>query len=142
MNYTLVDGYLVKVDRASMANSLEIRCPLLDYRIVDFAQRLPLDYKVSLFDTKILFRKVIEDRVPAEIVGRKKKMGFSPPVIEWLLGDMKDLALQKLESLRESGLVDRRRIDKAMSELGPGSGRAQEIFNLFSLQMWKEKWLD
>ncbi|MBI3231785.1 MAG: asparagine synthase (glutamine-hydrolyzing) [Candidatus Doudnabacteria bacterium] len=137
INFTLVDGYLVKVDRASMANSLEVRCPFLDYRLVKFSQKIPSKYKVSLYGTKVLFRKIISDRVPKNITGRKKKMGFTPPVIDWLEKDYKSIAEEKLGELKKTGIVNGKTIDKSLI-----SANKQEMFNLFSLRLWQEKWAE
>jgi len=143
LNYTLVDGYLVKVDRASMANSLEVRCPFLDYRIVDAAQKIPIDQKVSATKTKILFRKIVADRVPKNIAGRKRKMGLTPPVTVWLFGDYRSTAEDKLEKLALSCLVKKDEVKKAKEYLQKNSWtNSQQVFNLFSLQLWREQWLD
>ncbi len=80
--YTLPDQFLVKVDRASMANALEVRSPFLDYRWVEFALRVPTNWKVSPLRRKILMKSIVQDIVPKEISDRKKQ-GFSPPMIEW-----------------------------------------------------------
>ncbi len=80
---TLPDNFLVKVDRASMANALEIRSPFLDYRFIEFSEKIPSKYKTSLFKTKKIMRDIIKDIVPKEILHIKKK-GFIPPVEEWL----------------------------------------------------------
>jgi asparagine synthase (glutamine-hydrolysing) len=80
---TLADNYLAKTDRVSMANSLEVRCPLLDYRLVEFSQKIPAEYKVDLFRTKKLMRAVIKDIVPAEIAHRQKH-GFAVPIADWI----------------------------------------------------------
>ena len=81
--YTLPDNFLTKVDRASMANSLEVRCPFLDYRILEYSMRIPARYKATLFRDKILFRKIISDFLPKKII-RQKKMGFTPPINDWI----------------------------------------------------------
>ena len=137
INFTLVDGYLVKVDRASMANSLEVRCPFLDYRIADFSQKIPSSYKVSLYGTKVIFREIISDRVPKIITSRKKKMGFTPPIIEWLNKDYKSVADEKINELKKTGLIDEKIVDKCIS-----SANKQGMFNLFSLRLWQEKWME
>jgi asparagine synthase (glutamine-hydrolysing) len=81
--YTLPDNFLTKVDRASMANSLEIRCPFLDYRILEFSMRIPSKYKTSFFRDKVLFKKIIKEFLPVKII-RQKKKGFTPPINEWI----------------------------------------------------------
>ncbi|PIN75623.1 asparagine synthase (glutamine-hydrolyzing) [Candidatus Woesearchaeota archaeon CG10_big_fil_rev_8_21_14_0_10_37_12] len=79
---TLADNFLVKVDRASMANSLEVRSPFLDYRFIDFSARIPVKWKCNIFKTKILMRDLIKGLVPKAIVFRGKQ-GFTPPIVEW-----------------------------------------------------------
>ena len=80
---TLADNYLVKVDRTSMRNSIEVRSPFLDYRFIEYAQRIPVKDKVGIFSNKILMREIIKDIVPNEILNRDK-MGFTPPIKTWL----------------------------------------------------------
>ena len=81
--YTLPDNFLAKVDRASMINALEVRCPFLDYRLVEYSMKLPTEYKVSLFKEKTFFREIISKFLPKEIIN-KKKQGFTPPIGEWM----------------------------------------------------------
>jgi asparagine synthase (glutamine-hydrolysing) len=81
---TLSDNYLVKVDRTSMFNSIEVRSPFLDYRFIDFAQRLPANQKVTPFRNKIMMRELIKPIVP-EVIVKRKKMGFTPPVKSFLM---------------------------------------------------------
>jgi asparagine synthase (glutamine-hydrolysing) len=81
--YTLPDNFLAKVDRASMINALEVRCPFLDYRLVEYSMKLPTKYKVSLFKEKTFFREIISKFLPKEIIN-KKKQGFTPPIGEWM----------------------------------------------------------
>lgn len=81
--YTLPDNFLTKVDRASMINSLEVRCPFLDYRLIEYSMKLPTKYKVSLFGEKTFFREIVSKFLPREIIN-KKKQGFTPPIGEWM----------------------------------------------------------
>lgn len=80
---TLSDNYLVKVDRTSMKNSIEVRSPFLDYRFLNYSQTIPTTYKVNYFDTKLLMRDIIKELVPAEILNRNKQ-GFTPPIYKWI----------------------------------------------------------
>jgi asparagine synthase (glutamine-hydrolysing) len=84
MSNSLQDNFLVKVDRASMMHALEVRSPFLDYRFVEFAQKIPSEWKQNSIKTKILMREIIKDIVPKEIVNRGKQ-GFSPPIDKWIL---------------------------------------------------------
>lgn len=79
----LADAMLVKVDRASMANGLEVRVPLLDYKLVEFAMFLPAHFKLHGFQTKFLLKRAMEPFLPKAIVYRSKR-GFNSPVAQWV----------------------------------------------------------
>lgn len=83
LNNTLADNYLVKVDRTSMSNSIEVRSPFLDYRFAHFAQKIPVEFKVGIRDNKILMRDLISGLVPDSIL-KRNKMGFTPPIHDWI----------------------------------------------------------
>ncbi len=91
----LPDDILVKVDRASMACSLEARTPLLDYTVVEFATTLPKPLRLGRHTTKILLKEAMKDILPLEILQRKKK-GFSVPVAQWLMKELKPRAAEVL----------------------------------------------
>ncbi|QSP93522.1 asparagine synthase (glutamine-hydrolyzing) [Marinobacter salinisoli] len=91
MHTYLPGDILVKADRMSMANSLELRSPLLDYRIIEFANRLPSHLKFDKGEKKIVLREALSPLLPKEILNRKK-MGFSTPLAQWLRGELKDIA--------------------------------------------------
>ncbi len=93
----LPDAMLVKVDVASMAHSLEVRSPFLDHKVVEFAARLPLAYKVRGGTGKYLLKKAMERYLPPEILYRRKK-GFSIPLARWLREDMRRFAEEVLFS--------------------------------------------
>jgi asparagine synthase (glutamine-hydrolysing) len=94
----LPDDILVKVDRASMANSLETRAPLLDHRIIEFAHSLPLNYKLRGGASKKVLREVLYRHAPPKLVDRKK-MGFSIPLDNWLRNDLKDWGWELIKSI-------------------------------------------
>ena len=85
----LPEGLLVKVDRASMAHSLEARAPLLDHKLVEFAARLPVERKIDGNNTKVLLRAIAKRLMPAELVDRPK-MGFGVPIADWFRGPLGD----------------------------------------------------
>ncbi len=85
----LVDDLLLKADKMTMANSIELRVPLLDHKLLEFAASLPGSYKVRGLTTKYLLKKVLGTRVPKEIL-RRKKVGFPVPYGSWLRKEMKD----------------------------------------------------
>ncbi|MCG3203392.1 MAG: Asparagine synthetase [glutamine-hydrolyzing] 1 [Elusimicrobia bacterium] len=98
-NTHLLDEFLVKVDRLSMAHSLEVRPPFLDHRIVEFAAEIPFHYKVKGWTTKYLLRKLMKGRLPKFITNGSKK-GFSPPMATWLATDLVGWARHKFSPSR------------------------------------------
>jgi len=91
----LLDEFLVKVDRLSMAHSLEVRPPFLDHRLVELASEIPMKYKLKGWTTKYILRRLMKGRLPESILKGSKK-GFSPPTATWLATDLKDYARRKL----------------------------------------------
>ncbi len=114
---TLPDDMLVKVDRASMAASLETRLPLLDPDVVEFAWRLPMELKVHGGVGKWVLRRVLDGYVPRELVERPKT-GFDPPLGEWLRGPLRDWAEDLLDSslLRQQGFLDPEAVRRVWGE--------------------------
>ncbi len=104
MKTYLVDDILVKVDRASMANSLEVRCPLLDHKLMELIAQIPSGLKLNNGRGKYIFKKSLEPVLPKEILTRAKK-GFSVPVAEWFRGELKDLT-QDVLFQREDGVLN------------------------------------
>lgn len=91
----LPEDILVKVDRMSMAHSLEVRAPILDHKVLEYSARLPSSQKLRGEESKYVFKKMNEERLPAEILYRKKQ-GFSVPLDAWLRGELRELAHESL----------------------------------------------
>ncbi len=139
----LVDDILTKVDRASMAYSLEARVPLLDHRIVAFAARLPLRYKVRGGETKYLLRKVLHPLVPRPLLDRPK-MGFGIPLSPWLRRELRPLLDEYLgvERVAREGFLRPEGVARIVAE--HLSGRLNHQYRLWSLLvfgMWRERYL-
>ncbi len=103
----LPDDILVKVDRASMSESLEVRSPFLDVRILEYAASLPIDYKIRRGETKVITRELIKRYIPEHLINRPKS-GFSIPIDQWLRGSLRDWGeeLLSVERLKNDGHLD------------------------------------
>jgi asparagine synthase (glutamine-hydrolysing) len=139
IHFYLTEDVLVKVDRMSMAHSLEVRCPLLDYRIIEFAAKLPTELKVDSRRGKLLLRASVARRLPAETINRGKR-GFSIPAARWLRTDLRPLA--------ESVILDRQRSFTSVLDKGKIRQMWQEhlsetrdhsvfLWGLMMLGMWE-----
>lgn len=138
----LPDDICVKVDRASMANSLETRAPFLDRRIVEFAWRLPLDYKISKGQSKHILRDVLSNYVPRSLFERPK-MGFGVPFGRWLRGPMRDWAENLLteDRLKEDGFFDPLSIRAAWAAHLAGKGSNEYmLWNVLVFNAWLDRW--
>ena len=134
----LADDGLVKVDRMSMAHALEVRCPLLDHRVVELAARVPSRLKLAGDRTKILLRRVAERRLPKEILARPKR-GFAPPVSRWLREDLRDMSRDLLlgPDAMARDLFDRREVASLLDDHGAGRLDAGwAIWTLLMLEVW------
>jgi asparagine synthase (glutamine-hydrolysing) len=134
----LVDDVLVKVDRASMAASLEAREPLLDHRLVEFAWSLPLTMKLRSGKGKWLLRRLLERYLPVSLIERPK-MGFAVPLGDWLRGPLRDWAdaLLGMSRLRQEGWFDARLVRAAWeTHIHGGNEWQQHLWTILMFQAW------
>jgi asparagine synthase (glutamine-hydrolysing) len=140
----LTDDILVKVDRMSMANSLEVRCPLLDYRLAEFALNLPARLKLRGLSGKRLLRQAMAPVLPAEILTRGKE-GFSMPIKHWLRGEIRELMLDLLseERLRKRGLFAPFHVRRLVDEhLADRANHSHRLWALMAFELWCDEYLD
>jgi len=139
---TLADNYLVKTDRASMANSLEIRSPFLDVRFVEYSMKIPTKWKVSAFKTKILMREIIRPLVP-DVIRKRGKQGFTPPLIEWVKKEKYQVIIKKaLEELHNKKIINDEWYDFYKSKVMVSDNKVfdQSKIRLLLLWKWWEAW--
>ncbi|HII59461.1 TPA: asparagine synthase (glutamine-hydrolyzing) [Methanocaldococcus jannaschii] len=138
---TLCDNFLVKVDRASMANALEVRSPFLDYRFAEFSQKIPTEWKVDLFKTKKLMREIIKDILPEEIVNRGKQ-GFTPPLADWILKEKYlNEIFEKVEILKEVDYELYEFFKEKVFKNKEQSLYRNYLIRLFLFIKWWERWI-
>jgi asparagine synthase (glutamine-hydrolysing) len=140
----LQDDILVKVDRASMACSLEVRAPFLDVELVEFICRVPSGLKLRRFDTKHLLKRAIGNVLPPGIANRAKK-GFGIPVAAWLKGELREALQDELspERIRRQGLFEPTEVTRLVSEhLSGRRDHRKALWTLFVFQLWHRRWLE
>ena len=144
MKLYLQDNNLVTVDRASMANGLEVRCPLLDQDLVEFVALLPAKYKLKGFRAKYLLKKAAAGLLPETIIHRQKK-GFGIPLAKWLETDLKDFMLDHLNeaTIRRQGIFHYPYIKRLIDEqLAKVKDHRELLWTLIVFQSWYEEYID
>lgn len=140
----LPNDLLVKVDIATMANSLEARSPFLDHKVIEFAASLPSHLKMKGFGTKSLLKKVAARLVPKEVVYRRK-MGFGVPVGHWFRGEMSDFLRGSLLTERSlnRGIIRPERIRTYVEEHIDGKfDHSFRLWTLLMLELWFQRFID
>ncbi len=138
----LQDDILVKVDRAGMYNSLEIRAPFLDRTLVEFLNSLPEKYKMKGFTVKYILKKLMGDKLPTQVVYRPKK-GFGIPVSLWLRNELRDTMEQCLseQKINKQGLFNYFYIEKLKKEHLSGKRNHRKLlWNLMIFEMWYDNY--
>ncbi len=140
--YFLPDDILTKVDRMSMAHSLEVRPPYLDHRLVEFANTLPERLKIDGSRQKVVLKNLVRNKLPAEILTRKK-VGFDIPAHEWLRGPLRPLLLEAVDYARaeHSGFFRIPEIDRLVeAHLERRANLGYHLWGLLILFSWMKKW--
>lgn len=140
---SLPDQLLFKMDIATMANSLEARAPLLDYRLVEWVARLPTAYKQRGRQRKRLITDALGRHLPAELF-RRPKMGFTAPIPGWLRGELHELMTDTLlgEASRARGIVQPDSVRRLISEHDRGIEHTRGLWSLLMLELWFQEFVD
>lgn len=139
----LPDELLIKADKMTMANSVELRVPLLDHKVLEFAASLPPSYKLRGFERKFILKRVLSEEIPAEIRNRKKA-GFPVPYESWIRKELKGVVWEMLTDRRtiERGYFRKDAIEGLLKANENGSDYSKEIFSLFALELWQRAFLE
>ncbi|CDX13391.1 Asparagine synthetase [Mesorhizobium plurifarium] len=131
---------LVKLDRATMANGLEGRSPLLDHRVVEFAWRLPSDAKVRNGRGKWILRNLLRRYLPDRLINRPKQ-GFDVPIAAWLRGPLHSWATDLLADIRHDGdgVLDSAKVDGCWRDHMRGQDRSRELWSALMFQAWRHE---
>ncbi len=140
----MIDDVLTKVDRMSMAVSLEAREPLLDHKLLEFAARVPVSLKLKNGRTKYLLRRILDRRVPPSITGRAKR-GFAVPIGRWLRGPLAPMTTELLLDgrLRDRGIFDHQEVSRIWEEHRTGrADHPHRLWQLVMLELWFRQFID
>jgi asparagine synthase (glutamine-hydrolysing) len=139
----LMNDVLVKVDRATMAYSLEGRDPLMDHRIFEFAATLPDEWKIGPLGGKHILKDIVHRHVPRELVDRPKQ-GFSPPMAQWLRGELRPILERATDEswLQKQGVFDPRLVSRmGHAFLSGRMNNGRQMWIIVAFQMWYDHWL-
>ena len=138
----------MKADKMTMANSIELRVPFLDYRIVEWAARAPVSLKIGLMDGKVVSKKILRTycrgKIPESIIQRPKS-GFPVPAYEWLSGVLKDFARDVLGSQSYvSGIFEKTALAETVrkgTEVAAVLMDRHRLWSILVLELWLRRWL-
>lgn len=140
----MTEDILVKVDRMSMAHSLEVRAPILDHKVMEFAATLPSHLKLNNRESKYILKKMNRHRLPHDVLYRKKQ-GFSVPLAQWLRKDLKDYVADTLfgqAAEKEERILNKVYVKKLWdSHLKGINDHGSQIWNIFMFELWRKQFL-
>ncbi|MEE8523262.1 MAG: asparagine synthase (glutamine-hydrolyzing) [Thermoanaerobaculia bacterium] len=140
----LPEQMLTKVDRMSMAASLEVRVPFLDHRLVEFAAGLPADSKLGWFSVKKFLRKASRSRLPPEI-WKRRKHGFAVPLDHWFRGELRALLEAELapDRIERQGVFQPDFVRSLVEEHAAGQrNHGSRLFSLLTFSLWHRRWIE
>lgn len=139
----LPDDLLVKADKMTMANSVELRVPLLDHKVLEFAAGLPSSFKLNGFTTKYILKETFKNMVPKEIINRPKT-GLPVPYGSWMRNDLRKMVEETLLDQKSigRGYFNRSGIEKILSANLNEGNYDKEVFSLLILELWHREFID
>lgn len=139
----LPDDLLIKADKMTMANSLELRVPLLDHKLLEFAASLPANYKVNGFTLKYIWKRALSKRVPGRIL-KRRKAGFPVPYESWLRINFRDQVRAILTDRKtiDRGYFQKGAVEKLITANSDRGAYSKEVFSLVALELWHRMFLD
>lgn len=143
-NFYLPDCLMVKTDIASMANSLEVRCPLLDHELIEFTARIPSVLKRDASGGKVIFKRAVQRLLPQDVI-IKRKMGFGVPLARWFTGQLVDLLRGSLldDRARRRNLFEPRFVGRMVEEQSTGRRDwSSRLWALLWLELWFREFID
>jgi asparagine synthase (glutamine-hydrolysing) len=137
----LTDDILVKVDRASMAHSLEVRAPILDHKVMELAASMPSSLKLRGTNGKYIFKKALKQFLPGSVLYRKK-MGFAVPLARWFRNDLKELAHSAIFRRDGNSLLNQTSARRVWQEHQSGlRDRSTELWTLLMFRLWEQQFM-
>jgi asparagine synthase (glutamine-hydrolysing) len=139
----LPDDLLLKADKMTMANSIELRVPLLDHKLLEFAATFPDNFKVRGITTKYIAKRTLGNLIPREILERKK-VGFPVPFGAWMRTELKDMVQDVLLDRKSiaRGYFNKASVAKLVADDAQTAGFPKEVLSLVSLELWHRAFLD
>lgn len=139
----LQEDILYKVDRASMAVSLEVRAPFLDFEFAEYVNRLPSNYKIRFNRQKYILKKALKQSLPHQIINRSKQ-GFTIPISSWLRGPLREMLLDLYEpsTIRDNGIFEAKSVGRLIDEhLSGKRNHHRQLFTLLMFELWRREYL-
>lgn len=139
----LPDDLLIKADKMTMANSLELRVPLLDHQVLEFAAKLPAIFKVKGWTTKRILKEAFKERIPREVIERRKT-GLPVPLRRWMRRDLATYVRDVLfsQKARERGYFNTDSVDLMLQRNSADGALMKEVFSLLTLELWHAEFVD
>jgi len=133
----LPDDLLLKADKMTMANSIELRVPFLDHKFLEFAASLPEHDKVRRFTTKYIAKKALSNRIPDEIL-KRRKAGFPVPFGSWMRNELKGYVQEVLldRTTTQRGYFNKAHIEGLLNANSESGSYSKEILSLLTLELW------